>query len=82
MTGNTALSLLIHTSEDVFFEESFVLEISLDILFRNSKSFSSFTNFTSLSGTSKKLSYYTFFNFKEGKGFRPNSNFNSKNSQL
>ena len=55
-------------------------EKPLEILTRNSiGSFNLFTNFTSLSGTNKKLSYYTFFNFKEGKGFRPNSNFNSKN---
>ncbi|WP_022827225.1 TonB-dependent receptor domain-containing protein [Flavobacterium antarcticum] len=38
-----------------------------------------FTNFTSLSGTKGKFSYYTFFNFKQGNGFRPNSEFNSKN---
>jgi len=58
-------------------------EKPLEILTRNSiGSFNLFTNFTSLSGTNKKLSYYTFFNFKEGKGFRPNSNFNSKNAFL
>ena len=57
-----------------------IKEKLIEILTRNSiGSFNLFTNFTSLSGTSKKLSYYTFFNFKEGKGFRPNSNFNSKN---
>lgn len=39
-----------------------------------------YTNFTSLSGTVKKWSYYTFFNYKKGNGFRPNSNFESKNS--
>ena len=38
-----------------------------------------FTNFTSLSGTVKKFSYYTFLNYKKGNGFRPNSNFNSIN---
>ena len=38
-----------------------------------------FTNFTSLSGTKGKFSYYTFYNFKQGDGFRPNSEFNSKN---
>lgn len=38
-----------------------------------------FTNFTSLSGTKGKFSYYTFFNYKQGDGFRPNSEFNSKN---
>ncbi len=38
-----------------------------------------FTNFTSLSGTKGKFSYYTFYNFKKGDGFRPNSEFESKN---
>ncbi len=38
-----------------------------------------YTNFTSLSGTSGKWSYYTFFNYKKGDGFRPNSQFKSKN---
>jgi Fe(3+) dicitrate transport protein len=42
-------------------------------------SFNLYTNFTSLSGTKGKFSYYTFFNFKQGDGFRPNSEFNSKN---
>lgn len=41
-----------------------------------------YTNFTSLSGTKDKLSYYSFFNFKKGDGFRPNSNFESKNAFL
>jgi Fe(3+) dicitrate transport protein len=39
-----------------------------------------YTNFTSVSGTQKKWSYYTFFNYKKGDGFRPNSEFESKNS--
>lgn len=38
-----------------------------------------YTNFSSLSGTSKKFSYYTFVNYKKGDGFRPNSDFESKN---
>ena len=38
-----------------------------------------FTNFTSLSGTKGKFSYYTFYNYKKGDGFRPNSQFESKN---
>jgi Fe(3+) dicitrate transport protein len=38
-----------------------------------------YTNFSSLSGTKGKFSYYTFFNFKQGDGFRPNSEFSSKN---
>ncbi|WP_179006330.1 TonB-dependent receptor domain-containing protein [Winogradskyella forsetii] len=42
-------------------------------------SFGLYTNFTSLSGTKNKWSYYTFFNYKKGDGFRPNSEFESKN---
>ncbi|MES2544027.1 MAG: TonB-dependent receptor [Bacteroidota bacterium] len=42
-------------------------------------SYNLYTNFTSLSGTKGKFSYYTFFNFKKGDGFRPNSQFDSKN---
>ena len=37
------------------------------------------TNYTSVSGTNGKFSYYTFFNYKEGDGFRPNSAFSSRN---
>ncbi len=37
------------------------------------------TSFNSLSGTVGKLSYYSYFNYKEGSGFRPNSNFTSRN---
>ena len=37
------------------------------------------TSFNSLSGTIGKLSYYTYFNYKEGNGFRPNSDYNSRN---
>ena len=39
-----------------------------------------YTNFTSVSGTKDKLSYYSFFNYKKGDGFRDNSNFESKNA--
>jgi Fe(3+) dicitrate transport protein len=42
-------------------------------------SFGLFTNFTSLSGTKDKFSYYTFYNYKKGDGFRDNSKFESKN---
>ncbi len=38
-----------------------------------------YTNFTSFSGTSNKLSYYAYVNYKKGDGFRPNSEFESKN---
>lgn len=41
-----------------------------------------FTNFTSIGGTSKKFSYYGYYNYKQGDGFRPNSEFNSKNAFL
>ena len=38
-----------------------------------------FTSFNSVSGTVGKFSYYNYFNYKKGDGFRPNSNFNSRN---
>ena len=53
---------------------------SLELISRNTiGSNNLFTNFTSMSGTKGKFSYYTFFNFKKGDGFRNNSEFNSKN---
>ncbi|MEQ8243826.1 TonB-dependent receptor [Fulvivirga sp.] len=42
-------------------------------------SFNLFTSFNSLSGTIGKFSYYSYFNYKKGDGFRPNSEFDSKN---
>ncbi|MEP3390440.1 MAG: TonB-dependent receptor [Reichenbachiella sp.] len=42
-------------------------------------SFGLFTSFNSLSGTLGKFSYYTYFNYKQGNGYRPNSDFDSKN---
>ncbi len=42
-------------------------------------SYNLFTSFNSLGGTVGKLSYYTYFNYKEGNGFRPNSSYNSRN---
>ena len=33
------------------------------------------TNFTELSGTNGNFSYYSFYNYKRGSGFRPNSKF-------
>ncbi|MEP2026187.1 MAG: TonB-dependent receptor [Reichenbachiella sp.] len=42
-------------------------------------SFGLFTSFNSLSGTVGKFSYYTYFNYKQGDGYRPNSDFDSKN---
>ena len=51
-----------------------------EILTRNTiGSFGLFTNFTSVGGTKNKLNYYAYFNYKKGDGFRPNSNFDSKN---
>ena len=38
-----------------------------------------YTNFSSLSGTIKKFSYFSFINYKKGDGFRPNSEFESFN---
>ncbi len=43
-------------------------------------SYNLFTSFNSLSGTIDKFSYYTYFNYKKGDGFRPNSDFDSKNA--
>ena len=39
-----------------------------------------YTNFTSISGTIKKASYFSFLNYKQGDGFRPNSAFRSMNT--
>ena len=52
----------------------------LELLTRNTiGSNNLYTNFTSTSGTIKNLSYFTFINYKNGDGFRPNSNFESLN---
>ena len=40
-------------------------------------SFGFYNSFTSASGTLKKLSYYTFFQYKQGDGWRANSHFNN-----
>ncbi len=42
-------------------------------------SYGLFTSFNSLSGTLGKFSYYTFYNYREGDGWRPNSRFNGNN---
>ena len=42
-------------------------------------SFNLMTSFNSLSGTVGKFSYYTYFNYKQGDGFRPHSAFESFN---
>jgi Fe(3+) dicitrate transport protein len=55
----------------------------LEIISRNTLgSYGLYTNFTSVSGTIKKVSYYTYINYKKGNGFRPNSDFDSKNAFL
>ncbi|MBC6605524.1 TonB-dependent receptor [Hymenobacter sp. BT188] len=41
-------------------------------------SYGFFNSFNSVSGTVKKLSYYTFAQYKRGDGWRPNSHFDSK----
>ena len=40
------------------------------------------SNFNSIDGMHKGVSYYSFFNFKKGDGFRVNSNFESKNAYI
>ncbi len=42
-------------------------------------SYNLYTSFNSLSGTVGDFSYYTYLNYKEGDGFRPNMVFNSRN---
>jgi Fe(3+) dicitrate transport protein len=52
----------------------------IELVSRNTVgSFGLYTNFTSLSGTIGKFSYYTYYNFKRGDGYRTNSNFDSHN---
>jgi Fe(3+) dicitrate transport protein len=43
-------------------------------------SYNLFTSFNSLSGTLGDFSYYTYYNFKTGDGFRPNSEYGSHNA--
>jgi len=51
-----------------------------EVVIRNSfGSNNLFTNFTSFKGSSGKFRSYSYFNFKQGDGFRENSFFNSKN---
>tara|TARA_B100001250_G_scaffold213844_1_gene183427 strand:- start:8673 stop:11099 length:2427 start_codon:yes stop_codon:yes gene_type:complete len=38
-----------------------------------------FTNYTSLSGKNKNFSFYSYYNYKKGDGFRDNSKYNSNN---
>ena len=56
---------------------------SPEILSRNTVGSNSlFTNFTSVSGNFNKIKYYSFVNYKNGNGFRPNSDFESFNYYL
>ena len=41
-------------------------------------SFGLFNSFNSIGGTKGKWNYYTFFQYKQGNGWRPNSGFNSQ----
>ncbi len=45
-------------------------------------SYNLFTSFNSLGGTFGKVGYYTFFNYKKGNSFRPNSQFESFNGYV
>ncbi|THD65840.1 TonB-dependent receptor [Robertkochia marina] len=57
-----------------------VADKPLEVITRNTTgSYGLYTNFTSVSGSADKWHYYTFFNYKTGDGFRPNSEFESKN---
>lgn len=52
----------------------------LELVSRQSTgSFNLLTSFNSLSGTVGKFSYYTYFNYKAGDGYRANSQFDSQN---
>jgi Fe(3+) dicitrate transport protein len=42
-------------------------------------SFGFYNTFTSISGTTKKLSYYSFYQYKRGDGWRENSHFDNHN---
>src|SRR5690606_7002304 len=43
-------------------------------------SYNLFTSFNSLRGTVGNFSYYTYFHYKGGEGFRPNSEYDSRNA--
>ncbi len=45
-------------------------------------SYNLFTSFNSLGGAVGRFSYYTYFNYKQGDGFRANSEFDSKNAYV
>lgn len=55
----------------------------IEFISRNSiGSYSLFNTFNSLSGTVDEAEYYTYFNYKKGNDFRPNSNFDSYNAHI
>jgi Fe(3+) dicitrate transport protein len=55
-------------------------DTALELISRNTLgSYGLYTHFTSLSGTKGKWGYYTFFNYREGAGWRPNSAFHARN---
>lgn len=55
-----------------------VADRKLEVVARQSiGSFGFYNAFTSASGTVGKVSYYTFFQYKQGNGWRPNSHFNN-----
>lgn len=57
-----------------------VKDKKIELISRHSVgSYDLFTSFNSLSGTVGKLSYYTYFHYKGGEGFRPNSGYDSRN---
>ena len=55
-----------------------VADKKLELIARQSLgSYNFYNTFTSASGTVNKLSYYTFFQYKKGSAWRPNSDFNA-----
>ncbi|WP_297815040.1 TonB-dependent receptor [uncultured Polaribacter sp.] len=53
----------------------------IELVSRNTVgSFGLYSNFTSLSGTTGKFSYYAYYNFKRGDGYRANAHFDSHNA--
>ena len=53
---------------------------TIDVISRNTVGSNNlFTNFTSIGGKRKNFSFYTFYNYKRGNGFRANSKYQSNN---
>ena len=54
---------------------------NFDLITRNTTGSNNlFTNFTSISSSNEKSSYYGYINYKKGDGFRPNSEYESINT--